>query len=103
MRRGTDVVRAWRPDVPDVVEVLHARFAAHTYPAHTHEHWTLLLVDAGTVLYDLERTHRDADRAVVTILPPQVAHDGRAETRLAAVRERVIDHLVPSAPTRPSG
>ena len=110
-------------------------------------------------LYDLEPTHHDADRAGVTILPPHVAHDGRAataqgfrkrvvyleshwlppasvgstvrnptladpqlvaavsaqhgtlllrddleaETRLAAVHGRVIDHLLPSAPTPLNG
>lgn len=161
MHRSGDaeVVRAWRPEVPDIVEVLHARFTAHAYPAHTHRHWTVLLVDQGGVFYDLEGTHHAADRAAVTILPPHVAHDGRAasaqgfrkrvvyldgdwlppvsvgsavrhpaladprlvgavsalhgalvrrddleaETRLAAVRECVIDHLAPGASARSDG
>ena len=40
-------VQAWRPDVPGVSEVLHAYFPDHAYPLHTHDTWTLLLVDAG--------------------------------------------------------
>src|SRR4051794_41867390 len=40
-------VRAWRPPVPGLSEVLHAHFTEHAYPAHVHELWTVLLVDAG--------------------------------------------------------
>ncbi|GAA1901777.1 helix-turn-helix transcriptional regulator [Lapillicoccus jejuensis] len=85
-----DVVRAWRPAaVPGVTEVLHARFVRHAYPAHTHAAWTLLLVDTGGVLYDLERAHHDADRRAVTLLPPGVPHDGRAATG-DGFRKRVV-------------
>lgn len=85
-----DVVRAWRPAaVPGVAEVLHARFVRHAYPAHTHDAWTLLLVDTGGVLYDLEREHHDADRRAVTLLPPGVPHDGRAATG-DGFRKRVV-------------
>jgi hypothetical protein len=35
-------VVAWRPQLPGVTEVLHARFVRHAYPAHTHDAWTLL-------------------------------------------------------------
>ena len=37
-------VRAWRPAVPGVAEVFHARFVSHAYPVHTHDTWTLLIV-----------------------------------------------------------
>ena len=46
---------AWRPDVPGVAEVFHARFTDHAYPAHTHDTWTLLIVDDGMVTFDLHR------------------------------------------------
>src|SRR4051794_3405268 len=42
-------VRAWRPALAGVSEVLHAHFTAHSYPAHVHEDWTVLLVDSGGV------------------------------------------------------
>ena len=71
-------VRAWRPSVPGVGEVLHAHFTEHAYPAHTHDLWTVLLVDTGGVSYDLEhRAHRAPARSL-TLLPPHVPHDGRA-------------------------
>src|SRR4051812_7207252 len=53
-------VRAWRPDVPGVAEVFHAHFVDHASPAHTHEAWTLLLVDDGAVRYDLDRHEHGA-------------------------------------------
>jgi AraC-like DNA-binding protein len=37
-------IRAWRPAVAGVSEVLQAHFPEHAYPAHTHDTWTLLLV-----------------------------------------------------------
>ena len=71
---------AWRPDVPGLTEVFHAHFTDHVYPSHTHESWTLLLVDDGVVRYDLDRHAHGASRAEVTLLPPGVPHDGRAQS-----------------------
>ena len=71
-------VRAWRPEVPGVSEVLHAHFTEHAYPAHVHEQWTLLLVDSGGVDYTLGGRRRQAVTRRLTVLPPYVSHDGRA-------------------------
>jgi len=80
---------AWRPDVPGVAEVFHARFTDHAYPAHTHDTWTLLLVDEGMVTFDLHRRSYGAMRSLVTLLPPHVPHDGRAATP-HGFRKRVL-------------
>jgi AraC-like DNA-binding protein len=82
-------MRAWRPAVPGVVEVLHARMTSHVYPMHTHESWTLLIVDDGMVRYDLHRREHGALNQVVTLLPPQVPHNGRAATA-AGFSKRVV-------------
>ena len=92
-------VRAWRPAVPGVGEVLHAHFTEHAYPAHTHEHWTLLLVDTGGVEYALERRPHDAVPGSLTLLPPHVPHDGRAAVP-QGFDKRVVyldDRWLPSA------
>lgn len=86
---GPAEVVAWRPQVPGLTEVLHARFADHAYPSHTHDAWTLLLVDDGAVRYDLDRHAHGASRAVVTLLPPGVPHDGRSELP-TGFRKRVL-------------
>jgi AraC-like DNA-binding protein len=70
-------IHAWKPRVPGVREVLHATFTDHAYPLHTHDAWTLFIVDDGQIRYDLHRHARGADRSTVGILPPHVVHDGR--------------------------
>lgn len=85
-------VRAWRPRVPGVAEVLHAAFTDHAYPMHTHDEWALLLVDRGGVHYDLHRDSHDADPTTVMLLPPHVPHDGRT----ADLHKRVV-YLEPDA------
>lgn len=82
-------MRAWRPGVPGVEEVLHAYFPDHAYPSHTHDTWTLLLVDSGAVRFDLERHDHVSTNDVVTVLPPHVPHDGRGLTA-GGFRKRVL-------------
>jgi len=85
----SEAVRAWRPAAAGIAEVLHARFTEHAYPVHTHDTWTLLIVDDGAVVYDLDRGHHDALAPQVTLLPPHVPHDGRAATS-RGFRKRVL-------------
>jgi AraC-like DNA-binding protein len=82
-------VRAWKPAVPGIREVFHARFVDHVYPPHTHDAWTVFIVDEGAIRYDLETRHRGASGARVTILPPHVVHDGRSAS-VAGFRKRVL-------------
>jgi AraC-like DNA-binding protein len=84
-----DTVHAWKPPVPGVREVLHARHVEHAYPVHAHDVWTLLLVDQGAIRYDLERRGHGAEPSMVSILPPHVVHDGRPATA-DGYRKRVI-------------
>jgi len=82
-------VRAWQPPVAGVREVLHARFTDHAYPPHTHDVWTLFIVDEGAIRYELHRRRRGADPAMVSVLPPHVVHDGRPATS-GGYRKRVV-------------
>ncbi|HEY1670751.1 MAG TPA: AraC family transcriptional regulator [Trebonia sp.] len=82
-------IRAWRPQVPGVAEVLHAQMTSHVYPMHTHEAWTLLIVDDGMIRYDLHRHEHGALLQAVTLLPPRVPHNGRAATS-SGFRKRVV-------------
>ena len=101
-------IRAWTPRVPGIREVLHASFAEHAYPSHTHDVWTLFVVDEGAVRYDLDRTARAAGPSMVSVLPPHVVHDGRPATS-AGYRKRAIyletsvlgEHLIGPAVDQP--
>jgi AraC-like DNA-binding protein len=88
--------------------VFHARFVDHAYPLHTHDVWTLFIVDEGAIRYDLDRRAHGAEPAMVSILPPHVVHDGRPATS-SGFRKRVLylettllgEHLIGPAVDRP--
>ena len=83
-------VRAFVPDLGGVTEVLHATFTDHAYPPHSHESWTVLIVDTGAIRYDIDRDARRADTRRVTVLPPYVAHDGESASAGTGFRKRVL-------------
>ncbi|MFI8189582.1 AraC family transcriptional regulator [Streptomyces sp. NPDC085946] len=82
-------VSAWRPRIPGVVEVFHARFTEYAYPMHVHEAWTLLIVDDGAVRYDLDRHEHGTPLDTVSLLPPHVPHNGAPATP-DGFRKRVL-------------
>ncbi|MBC2873869.1 MULTISPECIES: helix-turn-helix transcriptional regulator [Streptomyces] len=88
-RAGRSRVTAWRPGVGGVAEVLHARFFEHAYPMHTHDTWSLLIVDDGMVRYDLEHDEHGALHHQVTLLPPHIPHSGSPATP-GGFRKRVL-------------
>lgn len=63
---------------------------SHAYPAHTHDSWTVLLIDEGCVAYDLVRHPRTAPERRVSPLPLHVAHDGRSASPGEVFRKRVL-------------
>lgn len=75
--------------VAGVGEVLSAHFTEHAYPAHTHDQWTILLVDTGGVEYALDGDDHLAAPRSLTVLPPHVPHDGRA-ARVEGFDKRVV-------------
>ncbi|GLY06245.1 AraC family transcriptional regulator [Actinoplanes sp. NBRC 101535] len=83
------LLRAWRPPLDGVAEVLHARFGDHAYPMHAHDTWTVLLVDDGAVRYDLDRHERGAYGDLITVLPPRIPHNGTA-AKPGGFRKRVL-------------
>jgi len=95
--------------VAGVAEVLHARFIEHAYPLHTHDAWTLLIVDDGAIRFHLDRATHGALTSKVTLLPPHVPHDGSAATghgfrkRVLYLDTSVLDEqLIGGAVDRPS-
>ncbi|MFJ5226243.1 AraC family transcriptional regulator [Streptomyces sp. NPDC088400] len=82
-------ISAWRPPVAGVVEVFHAHFTEHAYPMHIHDAWTLLIVDDGAVRYNLDRHERGTPNDTVSLLPPQVPHNGSPATPYG-FRKRVL-------------
>lgn len=86
--------------VPGVVEVLQARITAWGYPPHCHGTWALLVVEDGAIDYRLGRSRHQAGRGSVTILPPDITHDGRPAAPGGSFSKREVyldtDFLPPS-------
>ena len=81
-------VVAWRPAVPGISEVFHARIADYRYPKHSHDTWTVLIVDTGALGYDIDTHHHGAVGESVSILPPGVTHNGYPAQRSGSFRKR---------------
>ena len=86
--RGAQIT-AWAPGLAGITEVFHADFVGHAYPKHTHDQWSLMLVDRGTIAYDLDHRAHGAAPEIVTLLPPGIAHDGVPVTE-AGFRQRIL-------------
>jgi AraC-like DNA-binding protein len=86
---GSAQVEAWRPAIDGVVEVLHAHFPSHAYPSHTHDAWTVLIVDEGVIRYGLDHREHGLTQAQISLLPPNVPHDGRS-VHPGGFRKRVL-------------
>jgi AraC-like DNA-binding protein len=95
-------VAAWAPQLPGIREVFHAHMVDYAYPAHCHDTWAVLIVDAGAIRYDLDRRRCGAAGQTVTILPPGVAHDGRPAPGAGGFSKRELyldDEFLPVALT----
>lgn len=80
-----------------------------TSSAHTHAHWTVLLVDTGGVSYELEHRAQEAAPRSLTLLPPHVPHDGMAisaegfDKRVVYLDERWLPLSLTGAAVRQPG
>ncbi len=82
-------VRAWRPDLPGISEVFHAEIVDYGYPLHAHDAWTVLIIDAGAIRYDLDTRHcAITGNEYVAVLPPGIVHDGRPAGNAPGFRKR---------------
>ncbi|MFD4369984.1 helix-turn-helix domain-containing protein [Rhodococcus sp. NPDC058521] len=86
---GSGEIVGWNPSICGIEEVFHAHLVDHTYPKHTHECWTLLIVDSGVIRYDLDGHEHGSMDSLVTLLPPHVPHDGRS-VGVDGFRKRVL-------------
>ncbi len=61
--------------------MFHAHITDWGYPAHSHDTWTVLIVDEGAIDYSLDTRRCAAVASTVAVLPPGVVHDGRPASR----------------------
>src|SRR4051794_11411239 len=64
------------------------RIVDYALPRHCQDTWTVLIVDAGAISYDLDTRHCGASGRTVAVLPPGVIHDGRPADGSPGFRKR---------------
>jgi AraC-like DNA-binding protein len=75
---ATEVARYWRHAGVPGVDLLRARYVTHRYGRHSHETYTLGVIEAGVEEFDYEgRTFR-AGAGAVALLDPETVHTGQA-------------------------
>ncbi len=91
IRDGACQIEAWRPPgIKEISEVFHARIEGYGYPAHSHDTWTVLILDTGAITYDLDRRQCGAIGDTVAILPPGVTHNGKPARGASGFAKRVL-------------
>ncbi|WP_017596635.1 AraC family transcriptional regulator [Nocardiopsis potens] len=73
-----DVARCWRhPGLPGV-ELLQAHFVRHAFTRHSHDAYTLAVIDSGLEVYDYRgSTHRVGPDGIA-LVEPGVVHTGHS-------------------------
>jgi AraC-like DNA-binding protein len=65
---------------PGTVEVLHARFVAHRYPRHAHDHFVIGLVERGAQSYWYRGARHITPAGQIFLVNPDEPHTGEAAT-----------------------
>ncbi|WP_131738304.1 AraC family transcriptional regulator [Actinomadura roseirufa] len=77
---GGEVARYWRlPALPEV-PLLRARFVTHRFSRHTHEGYTIGLVETGVEEFDHPAGVERAGPGSIAVVNPDVVHTGYAGT-----------------------
>jgi AraC-like DNA-binding protein len=77
---SVESARYFRPPTLCGVEVLHASFVKHRYPAHLHDTWTVAIVDRGAATFGVHGRDYIAPKGTVFLIPPYAVHTGESAT-----------------------
>ena len=69
-----------RPPHRSGLEALHATFVRHRYALHTHETFTIALVERGAACFDLAGQRHVAPAGRTFVIPPDTPHTGESAT-----------------------
>ena len=73
-----ETARYWRHAAVPGVDLLRATYVTHRYVRHTHESYTLALIEDGVEEFRYGGSLLRAGRGTVALLNPEMAHDGQA-------------------------
>ena len=72
------MARYWRHAAVPGVDLLRATYVTHRYARHTHESYTLALIEDGVEEFRYGGSLLRAGRGAVALLNPEMVHDGQA-------------------------
>jgi len=75
---AAEAARYWRHSAVPGVDLLRARFVTHRYGRHSHETYTLALIESGVEEFDYGGRLLRAGSGAVALLNPEVVHTGQA-------------------------
>lgn len=70
-----NVVRFWREEGVDAVEVRYSHFSGYRFPPHVHDTWSVGLIDAGCTVFRMDGQQRIVHAGQVVVIPPGAVHD----------------------------
>ncbi|MEP7023102.1 MAG: AraC family transcriptional regulator [Actinomycetota bacterium] len=74
----TERARYWRHDAVPGVDLLRARYVTHRYTRHSHETYTVGVIDAGVEEFEYNGELLRAGPGTIALLNPEVVHTGQA-------------------------
>src|SRR5450432_2545837 len=74
----TEMARYWRHDAVPGVDLLRARYVTHRYARHSHETYTVGVIDSGVEEFEYRGNLLRAGPGTVALLNPEVVHTGQA-------------------------
>jgi len=80
VEQATERARWMRPPHRSGLEALHATFVRHRYALHTHETFTIALVERGAACFDLAGQRHVAPAGRTFVIPPDTPHTGESAT-----------------------
>ncbi|MEO0455569.1 MAG: AraC family transcriptional regulator [Cyanobacteria bacterium P01_A01_bin.114] len=74
----SEQARAWRTDVLQDLEVLHATYRSHTFPRHLHEEFCIGVVTQGAEKVGYRGSTYLAPAGSLVVIPPEAVHSNIA-------------------------
>lgn len=74
----SEQAKAWRTDVMQNLEVLHATYRSHTFPRHLHEEFCIGVITQGAEKVGYRGTTYLAPAGSLVVIPPEAVHSNVA-------------------------
>lgn len=75
-----EAISYWHEPVLGGIDLLIANCVNHRFARHAHEEFVLAVFERGAEQFETEGRHLTASAGTVLIIPPGIAHTGRAAT-----------------------